>query len=412
MFRKYYKAANEDIKIDEALVDRVIANAHKKNPPARKAYYKYALPAAAAVLIISAAVVSMPVWQKVEDNSGVIIEESVTRTSPPQNDENTPQPNKSPDSDAAASLHNYDNSQSQPENVPVKKEEQTKKSNIDYSSSKKRAFPKNSVFSEPSEESSEKESTQEIQDKKQESGEVFSRTQKSTDAEPKKENTVQTEQDKRESVQADDTADTNTEETAKVMSENEKDAIYGNAKNGSETGNSGAASAENYSAAGNSGAASAENYSAADSLSSASVENSTYEEAAADEDSGAPAEPYVFSYHVSADSETADKSPSSGGASSSASTKTTGMTASKTNTAAPSGYCVTYEDGSNVTYKSEGGGEIYVNSDHGDYSDSDVVYNDGGDVITANFAENGVRYDITAYNAEMSSVEEVVDILR
>lgn len=377
MFRKYYREANEDIKIDETLVDRVIANAHKKNPPARGAYYKYALPAAAAVLIVSAAVVSMPVWQKAEDDSGVIIEESVTRTSPPQNDENIPQPNKSPDSDAAP-IHDYDSSQNAAKNEMGKKEELTKKPDNDYSSSKKTVSPRIPVFSEPSEERAEKKSVTETRDK--ENAEISSSEQKSGSAPTEKENTVRAKQDKSDfaAFKAAAAPETENEETAEAMPSNDE-VIYGDAGS----------------------------YSAADSFSAEYAVGSVYKEA--DTDSTAPASPRVFSSYISEDSETAEKSLASGG-SSSASNITAGVM--KINTAAPSGYYVTYEDGQNVTYESESGSEIYVNSDYGDYSDSDVVYNDSGDVITANFAENGVNYDITAYNAEMSSVEEVVDILR
>ena len=58
MFRKYYKDANNDIKADDAFLNSVINNTHKKRVPSRKSYYRYAMTAAAAVVVISATAVS------------------------------------------------------------------------------------------------------------------------------------------------------------------------------------------------------------------------------------------------------------------------------------------------------------------------------------------------------------------
>lgn len=79
MFRKQYKEAMNSIKPDEAFVESVIKNAKKRKPPLYARYTKYAAAAAAAVVIVSGAVLSMPLWQKVTDNTdGIIIEETVT----------------------------------------------------------------------------------------------------------------------------------------------------------------------------------------------------------------------------------------------------------------------------------------------------------------------------------------------
>lgn len=79
MFRKYYKEANDSIKPDEAFMLRVIENAKKRKPPAYARYTKYAAGIAAAVVIVSGTVLSMPLWQRVTDNTdGVIIEETIT----------------------------------------------------------------------------------------------------------------------------------------------------------------------------------------------------------------------------------------------------------------------------------------------------------------------------------------------
>lgn len=86
MFRKIYKQANDDIKPSEDMINRVILNAHKgaekrQSPPPYRRYAKYAVSAAAAVAVVSAAVISMPYWQKTRDD-GVIIEEQVSTPTP------------------------------------------------------------------------------------------------------------------------------------------------------------------------------------------------------------------------------------------------------------------------------------------------------------------------------------------
>ncbi len=100
LFRKYYKEANNDIKPDEKFINSVIENAHKRKPPAKRQYIKHAASIAAAVVVVSAAVISMPVWKNVIDkNDGVIIEEHVTRTAPPQIEQthNSPKPDAFPE---------------------------------------------------------------------------------------------------------------------------------------------------------------------------------------------------------------------------------------------------------------------------------------------------------------------------
>ncbi len=82
MFRKYYKDANNDIKTDEAFLNSVIENAHKKRIPSQKNYYRYALTAAAAVVVISAASISFPLLT--DHNDGGVIS-VVTQTVQPAN---------------------------------------------------------------------------------------------------------------------------------------------------------------------------------------------------------------------------------------------------------------------------------------------------------------------------------------
>ena len=63
MFRKYYKEANDSIKPDEDFVSSVISNAKKRKSPAYRQYVRYGAVAAAGVAVVSAAVLSMPLWQ-------------------------------------------------------------------------------------------------------------------------------------------------------------------------------------------------------------------------------------------------------------------------------------------------------------------------------------------------------------
>ena len=86
LFRKIYKQANDDIKPSEDMINRVILNAHKgaekrQSPLPYRRYAKYAVSAAAAVVVVSAAVISMPYWRKTRDD-GVIIEEQVSTPTP------------------------------------------------------------------------------------------------------------------------------------------------------------------------------------------------------------------------------------------------------------------------------------------------------------------------------------------
>ena len=77
MFRKIYKQANDDIKPSEDMINRVILNAHKgaekrQSPLPYRRYAKYAVSAAAAVVVVSAAVISMPYWQKTRDDGATV----------------------------------------------------------------------------------------------------------------------------------------------------------------------------------------------------------------------------------------------------------------------------------------------------------------------------------------------------
>lgn len=140
MFRKIYKQANNDIKPSEDMINRVILNAHKcaekrQSPKPYRRYAKYAVSAAAAVVVVSAAVISMPYWQKTRDD-GVIIEEQVSTPTPSNTSESVvsntadtsyPYPTDSPQTiqnPYSPPLNNYSDSQTK-----------TEKKNSDYKSS-------------------------------------------------------------------------------------------------------------------------------------------------------------------------------------------------------------------------------------------------------------------------------------
>lgn len=85
LFRKNYKEAMDDIKPDTAFVESVIAASKKRRPPLRARYMKYAAAIAAAVVVVSGTVLSMPLWNKVQNNSdGVISEVTSTATAAPK----------------------------------------------------------------------------------------------------------------------------------------------------------------------------------------------------------------------------------------------------------------------------------------------------------------------------------------
>lgn len=98
MFRKYYKDANNDIKADDAFLNSVINNTHKKRVPSRKSYYRYAMTAAAAVVVISATAVSLP--HLINQNDDGIISVS-TQTAQPDKNAVTNTPTQPPTQTAA-----------------------------------------------------------------------------------------------------------------------------------------------------------------------------------------------------------------------------------------------------------------------------------------------------------------------
>ncbi len=92
MFKKYYKEANDDIKPSNEFLNSVIEKARKQqaSPPVNK-YYKYAVSFAAAAVIISVSVISMPYLTNIRNEDGIIIEENAMETAVPQTDNVLPQ---------------------------------------------------------------------------------------------------------------------------------------------------------------------------------------------------------------------------------------------------------------------------------------------------------------------------------
>lgn len=76
MFKEIYRSANNDIKADDELLNKVLKQKRRKRTP----IYKYSS-IAAAVVIISAAIASIPLMNR--DNSGIIYEEASISTAAP-----------------------------------------------------------------------------------------------------------------------------------------------------------------------------------------------------------------------------------------------------------------------------------------------------------------------------------------
>lgn len=86
LFRKYYKDANNDIKADEAFINSVIENTHKPRAK-RTPYYRYALTAAAAFVIMSVTAIALPILTDNNDDGVITV---VTETMQPSAPVDTP----------------------------------------------------------------------------------------------------------------------------------------------------------------------------------------------------------------------------------------------------------------------------------------------------------------------------------
>lgn len=86
MFKDKFKEANDSIHADDELINKVLALKNPENrinvgKKRRKPIVTYIPAAAAAVIVISATVVSIPFMTKTKDDSGVIFESTVTESS-------------------------------------------------------------------------------------------------------------------------------------------------------------------------------------------------------------------------------------------------------------------------------------------------------------------------------------------
>lgn len=184
MFRKHYTDANNDIKPSEEFVNSVIENTHK-GPPVKGLYVRYTAAAAAAVIMVSAALLSMPLWQNVTDNDGVIIAETMSpnttdspQSMPALSDENTVVNDNNANTSAA------DNNS---DNVPVQDYNNSQKSAVSPAAApKKNTVTENTKIQDtnetareteniPTEESGQTEENAEIENR------VFQDVQESTD---------------------------------------------------------------------------------------------------------------------------------------------------------------------------------------------------------------------------------------
>lgn len=136
MFRKYYKEANDDIKASEKFLNSVIENAHKQQAfsPVKK-YRQYAASLAAAAIIVSGAVISMPLLSD-KQSDGVITDETVTLTACPRTDKtDTKQTNEDNENMSAPDDDNT--------NVPPASYESTSKHSYNNYSASKPSIAKN-----------------------------------------------------------------------------------------------------------------------------------------------------------------------------------------------------------------------------------------------------------------------------
>jgi hypothetical protein len=167
LFRKYYKDANNDIKPDEAFINNVIKNAEKQLPPVKHNYIKYGTSLAAAVLIVSAAVISMPVWQKTTEKddfteNGVIITDTALSAAEIPNEENK-------ENGVIDEINDTDNINEEKE-IPQTKNDN--KTNEEYSKDNKKSnYSNNTIYNntEKTEKSDETTKNEEEQDNSDES---------------------------------------------------------------------------------------------------------------------------------------------------------------------------------------------------------------------------------------------------
>lgn len=335
MFRKYYHQANDDIKADEELINRVINNV--KYPHRKRVFRRYAASTAAAVIVISAAAVCVPYLKHDTPDGGVIetVQETafpettpyIAQTAAPQlqTAAETPKPNINEAKNTADTSYN---------------------SNVSNESENKSYTPKT------------QDSTSETSS--QNSGDYSDSTK------PDEENTSI------HSYKVFSAAEMPEEKSSSksVTSEAEGEAFKSSA----------AVSVIN--------------------------ENSDFEEEAADT-SGVAADTSDEAAKTEAD-ESTENQPVLYSSVSSCEERQAGGGAADIDLQPPAGYYVSSKGSGFTVLESEGGGVIYVYYSQTSDADTEPVYSQSGSTVSVQFVRNGKSYSITAENADMEIVSQLV----
>ncbi|MCH5211281.1 MAG: hypothetical protein J1F01_10010 [Oscillospiraceae bacterium] len=523
MFRKYYKDANNDIKPSEEFINSVIENAHHKNihslsasevndeksstlipqadkasnryfahvrfsklarkysheqsnqinvhvnrPPMMRRYTKYAASIAAALVIVSAAVISMPVWQSVENkDDGVIVEEFTINKSTPPNTAATPPvpadknvvegavttPNVNPTRDSSdTSKHSYNDSK-----------------DIDraFAGSVRAAFPALSGASAPTgkEEAKKQEERKEKEEKREnifasilpdiwntalsknpegvsagkENGNSPEQTEELTSHAPKP--TFDPAQfalymdiynkfhDSSHTYNDSETATDSQDNSGHIGSASSsssgansslgsaggghyEDSDSAHSKPDKKPGSSGTQGSVNGS---HGGSHSSGNSPSAPDNSEGSGNDDSPGQSAPDDDNTSPspgAPDSSDSFPSPGVPDSSDSFPSPGAPDSSDSFPSApDASAGSIYIPAPSGYWCEYRSDSSASFVNDSGAQITVDISYSGAADSSPSYSDSGDSISVSMTVDGMRISIYAVGADMSSVEEVVDAI-
>lgn len=383
LFRKYYKEANDDIKASDDLINRVIENAHAKQPPIKyRKYQKYAVSLAAAVLIVSAAVISTPFLEKERDD-GVIIEESIIQTPSPSNElastnsenEQPPVTTETPTSNAevAVSLPKINDSDKKTVK-PTLKPNTNKHSYIDYGSS------------------------DEIQ------------TSESQKLQKVSEETPQTPVPVENNIKENSVVLNNEEmmfgkhSILATPQGVENDEIHEKARQPELSSDYSPKIDTNESSA-DTGLAMFSGVLPSDLPKIDTDETLADTESAKEID--VPEDKY--SSNISTGASDSISGSMGGGGAECGGSGSIAAAPTRTSIPTPNGYYVSSNSSSSTIFASDLGAKITVSYKYGDYSYSEPVYSVSGESISVYFTTNGMEYNIYAVGAEYSSVEELVN---
>ncbi len=359
MFRKYYKDANNDIKPDEELINKVIANAHKKQPPLkRKNRYKYAASVAAAAVVVSTALITVPYWQEtVSKDTGVIVEIKQTPTPDfaafsSETADSQAFPTQNPQTDASAFPPDNSNSESKTQSESGLRGNTSKTSNADYG---------NSPFS----------------------------------------NNIPKSESENIAAQNTESAASDGESASVVSSESTADAADNSESSYASDGDFSVETESFTDAAAESrGAAvqSADNAQSADTAQTADSDNEpSLSESAAD------IEP---SSAVTSAGGASSPSSSAGGAVSSSSSVDAALSVY---IPAPSGFYAAGSSYGSAVFASDSGASVTVNYSYSGGTDSAPVYSELNGSTSVNFTSDGIAYSIYSSDAPMTALEEIVN---